>query len=61
MTAAALKWRWRRGTGPASGMSDDLEVHVNRTIAARIVAVLGLGMSALLLNSATAANGYGYS
>jgi hypothetical protein len=41
-------------------MSDDLEVHVNRTIAARILAVLGLGMSALLSNPAMAASGYGY-
>jgi hypothetical protein len=55
-----LKWRWRRGTGTASGMSNNLEVHVNRTIAARIVVVLGLGMSALLSSPAMAASGYGY-
>jgi hypothetical protein len=61
MNAAALIWRWRQGTETASRMSDDLEVHVNRNIAAsRIAAVLGLGLSALLSDPAMAANGYGY-
>jgi opacity protein-like surface antigen len=50
-----------RGTGSASGMSEDTEVHVNKTIAtSAIMALLGLGVSALVSSPAMAANGYGY-
>jgi opacity protein-like surface antigen len=42
-------------------MSEHTEVHVNKTIAASaIVALLGLGVSALMSSPAMAANGYGY-